>query len=85
MAHDNRSKGNRIEDVFVYQYLFRKEDGRISGAGFYRVDINPDAAVGFGAIAFESWEDFRAHSGEKETPTLFIIENDNTSPNAYGL
>lgn len=86
MPHDNRSEGNRIDNVFVYHSFSRnKEDGTIQSAGFYRVDIHPDAAVGFGALEYDDWDAFEAYEQDLETPQFFIIKDDDTTQNTYGL
>jgi len=46
MRHDNRSEGNRVADTFVYAHLSKYEGEEVLAAGFYRVDVHPDAATG---------------------------------------
>lgn len=86
MVHDNRSEGNRVGNTYVYTYLSQyKNDGSISAAGFYRVDVHPDSAIRFGAISFNTWEEFEEYECDKGTPDLFIIREDTTGSNMFGL
>ena len=85
MGHDNRSEGNRVANTFVYTSLSRYEGEKILAAGFYRVDVHPDSAIKFGATLCEDWEDFTEYEEEHGTPDLFIIVNDKTDSNNFGL
>ena len=82
---DNRSEGNKIGNTFVYVYLSSYEGEKITGGGFYRVDVSPDVAMRFGASSFENWDDFEAHEGDNGNPNLFVIKNDDSETNQFGL
>jgi len=85
MNSDNRSEGNKIGDTFVYTYLSSYEGEKITGGGFYRVDVHPDAAMKFGASSFESWDEFSSYEEDNGTPNLFVIKNDDSESNKFGL
>ena len=85
MGHDNISTGNRIGNTFVYSFLSKYDGDKIIAAGFYRVDIHPDAATDFGAPSFDDWVSFENYESDNETPGLFIIKNDIIDSNQYGL
>ena len=85
VSHDNRSPGNRIDNTFVY-VLIETEDG---GGGYFRVDVHPDVATRAGAQVFESWDDKRhweyEHMDELGPAEFFVILDDNTDGNRFGL
>jgi len=85
MGHDNRSEGNRVGDTFVYAHLSCYDGERVLGAGFYRVDVHPDAAIKFGAGSFDDWESFTKYEDEHGTPDLFIILSDKGDANQFGI